>query len=1640
MLGMRSFAACAVLAVAVALVLSGCPEDVGVTLLVSPDKLDFGATKTVMSFLASKNFSGTTLGPVVVKSSAPWIIPEACTDAANQCLSGGPIDRMEIPVRIDRSQTTLGTNRGYVLLEGGGVSSEKVEVVATDLLQVDFSVATRTPELGRSVQFSDLSLTTEAAGAITRHRWDFGDGTTSDEVNPAHIYTTAGEYTVTLSVWAGSRTESLARPAYVMAGSTPPIAGFSASATTITERDEVTFYDLTTSSAAPVVERVWDFGDGHTSHDARPVIQYANPGLYTVSLTVTTSLGASDTETKTNYIIVQQAVAPTAKFALSRVSPYVLVPVQFTDLSDPGTAPILDWVWDFGDSVISTEQNPTHVYRAVGEVEVRLTVITEHGIHTSATKVQVTNKPPIADFEADNTNPSTDEAVAFTDKSLPGLSPDGVAEVDLWWWDFGDGKTSRVQNPSHAYEREGDYTVTLKVGSTALPPDVTGEKVLTNYIRVFSPPVPAFEVDNDSPFTKDVLTFTNATTAGTEATLRYEWDFGDDSDVVTEANPTHVYTDPGTYTIALKAITPTRSATIKQNLVVDARPVPDFSATPTVGITVDPVQFTDETPTAHVRPVETRLWSFGDGGISTGQNPTHLYATLGIYSVSLKVTYSHSVSHKVFDSTAVKANYIRIALPVPPTAAFSLGSACVTPGEQIQFTDTSDPGSAAGIATHLWDFGDGQTSTQANPRHAYAHVGDYTVTLSVTTDARYAPYNTSSVTQENVINCHHQTTALDEYVAADDGSFDYSVVSSAQIPVSLPAGDKTVTAHVVDLTSQTWRSLADYRVVGTNSAEWKHYMTVVSPSANSSEPITRDTALLFIDGGGNGGGAPDPASTDETLLLIAAATDSVVIDLKQVPNESVEFTEEAGLRTRSEDEIISYTYNQWLNAYSNGGDPADYNSWPLLLPMVKSAVRAMDAVQDMYTGRMHPAVLPPTTTPTSPVRKFVVSGGSKRGWTTWLTGAFESGPLGAGRVKAIAPIVIDILNMPKQLEHHFSAYGYWSPAIYPYAQEQVFDRFAEDHPQHAAGLELLEIVDPYKYRCRMDDLPKYIMNSAGDEFFLPDAAQWSFAQLPGEKFLNYVPNSSHGLGDFTDLSDPNNPVSGLASFYASMLPDVFVRPSFRWSFEPDGSILVTVERGAVRSVKLWTSTNPSGRDFRLYKGHLWNSTPLIAESTGRYRASVTLPASGYTAFFVQLSFTSTLAAPANAFPFFYTTPIRVLPENPDGSNKYPVFTGARHTVGTGVNAVPLVVVRGTPREMGRQYGELMDAEIHDHIPSFLVRAQLKYPSMTNAALDAVWETIAQSYDPAASGAMSRFEDELIGVAEGAGLYDESNPSDNGGLLMLRRANMVPVLASMNGLAIGTTRDSVANGYTLQSFGLNWALDLGLQDFPCIVMYVPDVAHGFPHANVTFAGMVGALTGVSLSGVALSGLQDPSLPGDPGPFSLAGTHFSTVIRDALYDARNIRDAVNTFVQHPLFLRQHLVASDGRYFRQNAKARINGPEGFPGFMVWSEDDPADEYAPHTLPFTVYAGPRSGAVNPDDTDGPVIAALNAALGHITPAVMEEATNLAVNPGSNLMSVVYEAPSDDLVLNIHVAYANGTAPAAEQTMAVVNLQDYLP
>lgn len=426
----------------------------------------------------------------------------------------------------------------------------------------------------------------------------------------------------------------------------------------------------------------------------------------------------------------------------------------------------------------------------------------------------------------------------------------------------------------------------------------------------------------------------------------------------------------------------------------------------------------------------------------------------------------------------------------------------------------------------------------------------------------------------------NEITALDRYVSALDTNYSFHLVRT------LPGQGQTT--FIVEMTSQAWLTTNE-----VDRSLWKHWMILIRP-----EQVSSSKSLLYISGGNNDG--KEPKSADGSLVQIALVTKSIVTELRMVPNQPLVFSGET--RGRSEDALIAYTWDKYLRT----GD----EKWPARLPMTKAAVRAMDTVIAFCAspegGR-------------ATVDGFVVAGGSKRGWTTWTTAAVDS------RVVGIVPIVIDVLNIEPSMFHHYAAYGFWAPSIGDYTALRIMDW--NGTPEYRA---LMRIEEPYQYRNRFT-MPKFLINASGDQFFLPDSAQFYFGDLPGVKYLRYVPNADHSLKG----SDARETL--LACYNAVLYQQPL--PQLSWKLQTDGSIRVTT-RDKPSGVKLWQATNPEARDFRLETlGPKWESEPLAEQDQGVYVGKVLEPAKGWTAFFVELTFPSGCQA-----PFKFTTQVRVIPD------------------------------------------------------------------------------------------------------------------------------------------------------------------------------------------------------------------------------------------------------------------------------------------------------------------------------------------------------------------------------------------------------------
>ena len=424
-----------------------------------------------------------------------------------------------------------------------------------------------------------------------------------------------------------------------------------------------------------------------------------------------------------------------------------------------------------------------------------------------------------------------------------------------------------------------------------------------------------------------------------------------------------------------------------------------------------------------------------------------------------------------------------------------------------------------------------------------------------------------------------QRTLLDDYVERADDSHAWEIAATHEVD-----GTRIV---VVDMVSQHWLTKPQ-----VDRTEWRHWLRLSIPPT-----VTTDIGFLYITGGQNTDGVPEVL--DPGMIAIANATGSVVAELGMVPNQPLVFDGDGV--PRGEDDLIAYN---WAKSLSEEGP-----NRLVLDAMAKSGVIALDTVS---------AVLATPEGGEHRVERFVVSGGSKRGWTTWLVGALDD------RVVGIVPIVFDALNSEASMRHHFASYGYFSQSVGDYVLHGILPRLGEP-----AVSKLMRSVDPYQYRHRVT-VPKLVLNATGDEFFLPDSSRYYWRELRGENYLRYVPNSPHSMQG-TDVLDT------VAAFHWLTVNDRRP-PRFSW-MQIDGALHVMAS-DQPESVLLWQATNPAARDFRLATlGPAFTSTPVEADTRGMYSARVPAPEQGWTAWFLELTYD--VGAPK---PLKLTTEVLVTPD------------------------------------------------------------------------------------------------------------------------------------------------------------------------------------------------------------------------------------------------------------------------------------------------------------------------------------------------------------------------------------------------------------
>ncbi len=554
-------------------------------------------------------------------------------------------------------------------------------------------------------------------GTIQTWFWEFGDGITSPLPNPTHIYNTAGNYTVTLTVvdTAGC-TNSITKPITIIP---QPNANFTFSQPACKD-SEVTFNNLSLAPWGYIVKCVWNFGDGNiqtVTTLANVVHTYTNYGNFNVSLTITTN----DSCTRTKILPIEILPNPLANF--SYLTSCVNSPVQFNDLSQQGAGGMASWSWNFGDppsgaNNTSLIPEPVHTFTTPGTYQVSLLVFNTGGCQDTVIKPVIVHALPGVDFTT--SSGCVNDSTHFVSAGF--VNP---LAVTTRTWDFGDGFTAvDVIDPYHIYTATGLYIVTLTVTDTA-----GCENVKTHPVAIVPPPTSFFSVSTQKCASNPVF-FTNLSTTAGGTFTSYHWEFGDGIDTLINApangNISHIYTVAGSFTVKLTVHTSFGcEMPSQQTFTISASPLALFDFGNTCSGAA--VSFSDLSQPNTGTTLVNWLWNFGDptSGInntSNLQNPLHIYNTAGIYTVLLLVENASGCPDTVSKTVTVHPK---------PTLEFAWASTCL--GTTTAFTTNTTITNVAAVTSYDWDFGDGtaHNTSQQNPVHTYSVTGNYTVTLQI---------------------------------------------------------------------------------------------------------------------------------------------------------------------------------------------------------------------------------------------------------------------------------------------------------------------------------------------------------------------------------------------------------------------------------------------------------------------------------------------------------------------------------------------------------------------------------------------------------------------------------------------------------------------------------------------------------------------------------------------------------------------------------------------------------------------------------------------------------------------------------------------------------------------------------------------
>ncbi|REJ82276.1 MAG: PKD domain-containing protein [Bacteroidetes bacterium] len=483
-----------------------------------------------------------------------------------------------------------------------------------------------------------------------------------------------------------------------------------------------------------------------TSSDSLPNgVSFSLEGIYKVSLEATSATGLTDRSSQ----LITVVSNPVAGFSFS--GNCLGDQTAFMDTTLVGSGSIASWNWDFGDTGISTDQNPVHTYADTGTYSVQLFVLSAAGCSDSITSSVIISPLPTSLF-------STVPGCSSTDMPFNDLSSISSGNISSWYWDFGNGDTSTLQNPVYLYPAGGAFTVSQIVISDMACSDTSSQNIVIN-----DRPEAIFMASNTC--VGQSVQFTDLSTVVNTTITDYLWDFGDTGNSMNQ-HPNHTYSG-GVATYSVQLIVTAANGcidTLMQDVKINNVPSASFTFNPSVACVNNDVYFQDLS-TVSGDTISAWSWDFGDGNSSELFNPTHRFSTPGNKTVTL-IAYSPTSC----PSAPVQQSFNVVGSPV---AAFTFTDACL--GQSNQFTDLSSTPPGDTIQAYSWRFGVNDSTTLQHPSHTFANAGSFPVILSVITvngctdsDTNYVPVYQPPVSNFAFYNaCSSQDTEFENLSTAD---------------------------------------------------------------------------------------------------------------------------------------------------------------------------------------------------------------------------------------------------------------------------------------------------------------------------------------------------------------------------------------------------------------------------------------------------------------------------------------------------------------------------------------------------------------------------------------------------------------------------------------------------------------------------------------------------------------------------------------------------------------------------------------------------------------------------------------------------------------------------------------------------------